>query len=110
MKSKLMIFMLVIVLLPVSISAAAQNYKDMEEVIREGEDRIYLDVGGADITFDDTLNHIYISDKLEVTKSSSSITISSPDRKFFNWFNDNEHKIIIGTAAGYHLIDIDAGG
>lgn len=88
------------------------NYKleNLTKVELENEKRIYIDISGAEIYFDEKLEYIYISDGLVVDKMGSSLTISSPKKGLFNWFNNVNYRIVIGTRNQYRLIDIDAGG
>jgi len=86
------------------------NIEGLREVKLDGENRIYMDVGGAEVYFDEDLEDIYISDKLNVDTLGSKLTISSPKNGFFNWFNRDNHKIVIGTKDSYRLININAGG
>lgn len=108
-KMPMVLTFLITLIMVSSLTVTAGNYEDLEEILRKDEDRIYLDVGGAEIIFDEKMYHIYISDELKVRKNMGRITITSPNRSLFNWFNNN-HKIVIGTASDYQLIDIDAGG
>ncbi len=86
------------------------NLKGLQEVKLKGENRIYMEVGGAELFFDENLEDIYISDELKVDTLGSRLTISSPKNGFFNWFNSDNHKIVIGTKESYRLININAGG
>ncbi|MFW6022973.1 MAG: hypothetical protein ACOCQW_05640 [Halanaerobiaceae bacterium] len=81
----------------------------LEKVELNGEKRIHMDLGGADIYFDNSLSDIYISEKLRVRRSAGKLTIYNPDSGMFKWFDDN-YKVVVGTAEKFDLININAGG
>lgn len=86
------------------------DLNDLKEINIKNINRLHMDIGGAKIYFDDNLDSIYISDDLRTDTLGSRLTISSPRKGLFNWFNDNEYIIVIGTENNFRLIDIDAGG
>lgn len=47
---------------------------------------------------------------MRIDRLGSRLTISSPTKRFFNWFNRDNYKIVIGTKNLYRLISINAGG
>lgn len=90
-------------------SNSKDQLTDLYEIDLDGEDRVYLDIGGADVYFDEDLENIYISDELNFDKRGGRINIFYPKKSLFDWFN-HDHVVVIGTKKPYKLIDIDAGG
>ncbi len=89
---------------------AGSNY-NLREIVRGSEKELELDIGGAEIYFDPDEDSIYVSEGLKAEKRRDKLIISSPDKnKFFSWLKNKEYYLIIGTARGYQLLDIAAGG
>lgn len=89
------------------------DISDLRELDLDNEENLLMNLEGAEIYFDDTLDKIYISDELKVYRSRREIEIAVPERGFFSWLSrrkDKEHKIVVGTARDYQSIDINAGG
>lgn len=84
---------------------------DMKSYDYDDQLNLYIDVGGAEITFDQDSSQIRVSNKLKVKLNDNSIHIRSPKRTgFFNFFNDEDFRIIIGTKYRFNKVDIDVGG
>ncbi|MFP4662579.1 MAG: hypothetical protein ACLFPF_10325 [Halanaerobiales bacterium] len=86
------------------------NLEDLKEVELDSINRIYMDLAGANIFFDENLENVYMDDELKIDRLGSRITISSPNQGLFNIFDNSDYKIVIGTKNTFRLIDIDAGG
>ena len=115
-KSRIILLILTLfsLLFPVSSLAANVLYdedilNELYEIVLEGENRIYLDLKGTRIFFDESLENIYISDELEYDRRGGRLNIYYPRKSIYELF-DNDHLIVVGTKNPFRIIDIDAGG
>lgn len=96
--------MLIITILSTPIFGAGETIK---EFTYEDIDEIFIDIGGVEIFFDSTIEHIEVSERVKVRPSGNSLYLTGPRKMFFS---NDKHYIIIGTAVDYKCVDIDAGG
>ncbi|HHU93325.1 MAG TPA: hypothetical protein GXZ20_09370 [Halanaerobiaceae bacterium] len=92
--------------------AAAEDWflEELYEIELDGVERLYFDIEGAEIFFEEDLENIYISDELEFDIRGGRIRVYTPKKRIFNFFGNRNHKIVLGTKNKFSLINIDAGG
>ena len=107
----MLILSLTALLLVTSLLTAEEE--DLQTITPEEMGKLFINAGGASIEFDPNSKSIYFSPVIRVEHKRGEIHLTSVEESsLFSFISreEKEGKIIVGTAASYSLIDVQAAG